>query len=257
MKHLQIIVLTSLLLLPAIVFTQVNIWSSPGVKTDADGRTQQSNLRHFPDPNRTSLNMSILFVSITGIEVVDGAELACFTPDGILAGAISISIEDTSWGLAAWGDETRTEEVVEGFVDGEAIHLLYWDPVHDWELEMSVEFIDGDSLIWHLNDFIVIEATLGIDNDEPKNPSQFDLIGVFPNPFNSFARIDFELPFRNRVSLNIYDLAGRKVMNLFEERLEVGRYSRLLDGKNLHSGLYFVMLESAGQRNIKRVVLIK
>ena len=215
-------------------------------------------LRHFPDVPWIPSNMSILFNDILGLEVVDGAELACFTPDGLIAG--SEVIEDgPPCGLTAMGDDSFTEDVIEGFHDGEDISLLYWDPVNDWELEMSVEFIEGgNELVFHANGFIVIEATLGVDEkDHATQPFDFSLDGVYPNPFNSTAQIEFSLQQRADVLMTVYDLAGRSVASLVDANLEAGKHFATLNGDFLQSGIYLVALESGNRREVKRALLIK
>ncbi len=213
------------------------------------------NLQHFPDVPRTDYSISILINSITGIEVVDGAEIACFTPDGVIGGATVI--EGLPCGMAAWRDDPNTLDVVEGFHDGEAIHLLYWDPVHDWELEMSVEILDGDELIFR-GDLIAINVMLGVDEKDPATqPLDFSLDGIYPNPFNSTTRIEFSLQRRTDLHLTVYDLAGRRVVSLVDATLETGKHFATLNGDLLQSGIYLVALESGNRRQVKRALLIK
>ncbi len=220
-------------------------------------RPPEANLRHFPDVPPTFDSMSILFNAITGLDVVDGAEMACFTPGGIIAGATVIE-GDPPYGMPAWPDDSFTADVVEGFLDGEAIHLLYWDPIHDWELEMSTEVIEGDGLIFHTNDYITIDVALGVDEDKPDpQPFDFRLDGVYPNPFNSTARIEFSLQRRTDVHLTVYDLAGRRVVSLVDATLEAGKHFATLNGDFLQSGIYMVALESGNRQQVKRALLIK
>ncbi len=216
------------------------------------------NLRHFPSVPWNPSNMQILFQNISGFEVVDGAELACFTPDGIIAGATVVEEGEPPCGLTAMGDDSFTEDVVEGFHNGEEIHLLYWDPVNDWELEMSVEFIDGNELIFHANDLIVIEATLSVDEKDPATqPLDFSLYGIYPNPFNSTARIEFSLQQHADVYLVVYDLAGRRVVSLVDANLKTGKHFATLNGDFLQSGIYLVALKSGNRREVMRALLIK
>jgi len=219
-------------------------------------RAASADLRHFPDVPPTYSSMSILFNAIAGMDVVDGAELACFTPGGVIGGATVIE-GDPPWGMAAWPDDEFTEDVVEGFHDGEAIRLLYWDPVNDWELEMSAEFLQGGGLVFHPNDFIVINVTLSLDDKDPAQPLEFSLIGVYPNPFNSTARIEYSLQRRADVHLTVYDLVGRKVAGLIDANLTAGRRFATLNGDLLQSGIYLVALESENRREVMKALLIK
>ena len=149
MNFLKSVLILSLVLLPFTVETG-RVIAKPIHHID----------NHWPDPTRTSTNMSIIVKNIYGMEVVEGSELACFTPDGHLGGRSILDPDSQNgWGLAAWGDDPASDEI-EGFLEGEEITLLYWDPVHHWELEMSVEFLEPGELVYHTNDIIVVEATL-------------------------------------------------------------------------------------------------
>ncbi|MCF7811481.1 T9SS type A sorting domain-containing protein [bacterium] len=228
-------------------------------KDSVKDRVQRDDLVHFPNPARSSLSMNILFKTFSGLDVVDGSEIACFTPDNILAGATALDPDDADmgWGLAVWGDEGMTDEV-EGFISGEEIRLLFWDPVHKWELDVSVEFRQGDELVYHTNDFIVVDATLDVKDDEPvTRPFEFGLNSVYPNPFNSTTVINFTLAETQIIDLGIYDLAGRKIKSLLKGEFNTGKHLTILNGTDLQSGIYLIVLESAETKAVERVVLIK
>jgi hypothetical protein len=83
-----------------------------------------------------------------------------------------------------------------------------------------------------------------------------------PNPFNPKTAIAFNLPQAADVSLEIYDVAGRRVTTLVDKRLEAGPYSYEWDGKNQHgervaSGVYFYRLSTADRELSKKMVLLK
>ncbi|NQT35151.1 T9SS type A sorting domain-containing protein [bacterium] len=213
---------------------------------------------HWPDPTRTSTNMLILVRDIYGMEVVEGSELACFTPDGHIGGRSVLDPDSQNgWGLAGWGDDPYTDEI-EGFLEGQEITLLYWDPVHHWELEMSVEFLEPGSMIYHTDAFIIIEVTLGVDESgSPASPIDFQLEEIYPNPFNSHCTVAFSLTRRADVVLSLCDVSGREVKRLFDGTLNVGRHRMVLDGANLVNGLYMVVLTGGRQREVERLVLLK
>ena len=218
----------------------------------------EDTLVHFPKPKDTGRNMSILFRSIEGLEIIDGAEMACFTPAGLLAGAMVIDADEEQWGLTAWGDDPFTENVIDGFRDGEEISFLYWDPLHNWELEMSLKIIEGNEIVYHTNGLILLSATLDVeDPGTTLHPFEFNLTGIYPNPFNSEARIEFTLPKPGDMVLDVYDLTGRLVVRLLEGSLGAGLHSAVLDGRGLQTGLYLVVLESGENRAVIRAVLIK
>jgi len=88
-------------------------------------------------------------------------------------------------------------------------------------------------------------------------PSKYSLSQNYPNPFNPVSVINFELPTSNYVSLNIYDINGRKVAGLVNEVKEAGYYSVQFDAKNLSSGMYFYKLTSGNFSAVKKMVVVK
>jgi plastocyanin len=95
-----------------------------------------------------------------------------------------------------------------------------------------------------------------------ERPSQFTLSQNYPNPFNQTTKIDFSLAKSGFVSLNIYDILGRKVRTLVSERLSSGYKSVLWDGKNdsgkeVASGIYFYCLKVGDFSDTKKLVLLK
>lgn len=98
----------------------------------------------------------------------------------------------------------------------------------------------------------VIVVDLGMDStivsvsqDSPVVPDAFRLGQNFPNPFNPSTRIEFSLPRESYVSLEIFDVLGRKVASLVNEVLPAGIRSVEWDGKESSSGVYFYRLAAA------------
>ncbi|MCK4307242.1 T9SS type A sorting domain-containing protein [candidate division WOR-3 bacterium] len=85
---------------------------------------------------------------------------------------------------------------------------------------------------------------------------------VFPNPFNKKAMINYQLPAKGRVSLKIYDLAGRLVKALVDKEVKTGKHTIKWDGKDLQgrkvsSGIYFCKMEAGDFKAIKKLVILK
>jgi hypothetical protein len=85
-------------------------------------------------------------------------------------------------------------------------------------------------------------------------------LNVYPNPVRSLATIAWELPITGRVSIKVYDAAGRVIRDLIGKEMEPGRYSVMWDGlaakgRRVADGVYFCKLVSpAGARQHKLVV---
>ena len=59
------------------------------------------------------------------------------------------------------------------------------------------------------------------------------------------------------VSLKVYDLLGKEIVTLVNEKLSPGKYKVVFDGSGLSSGVYFYMLTAGEFKDTKRMMLIK
>ncbi|MEP7146245.1 MAG: M14 family zinc carboxypeptidase, partial [bacterium] len=88
-------------------------------------------------------------------------------------------------------------------------------------------------------------------------PEKYSLSQNYPNPFNPTTNINYSLPASQNTLLRIYDLLGKEVMTLVNEKQNAGNYSVSFDGSNLSSGLYYYKLESGEFTDTKKMLLIK
>ncbi|HEY9167114.1 MAG TPA: T9SS type A sorting domain-containing protein [Candidatus Kryptonia bacterium] len=78
----------------------------------------------------------------------------------------------------------------------------------------------------------------------PRHPvSSFDLRQNYPNPFNPATTISYRLSAVSQVNLKVYDVLGRLVRSLVNERQSPGEHSAIFDARSLASGIYFFRLE--------------
>ncbi len=97
----------------------------------------------------------------------------------------------------------------------------------------------------------------GLGSEKDKLPEEYSISAVYPNPFNSAAKIDFETPQNSFISLSVYDLSGRLVERLVQGRYRAGRYNAVFDGSDLPSGLYVARLEADAVSVSRKVMLVK
>jgi arabinogalactan endo-1,4-beta-galactosidase len=102
-------------------------------------------------------------------------------------------------------------------------------------------------------------------------PEAYTVFQNYPNPFNPLTTIDFSvppaagrdlagggrLPIAGHVRLSIFDILGREVAVLMNEKKDAGRYSVQWDASARSSGIYFYTLEAGEYRETKRMALIK
>ena len=79
----------------------------------------------------------------------------------------------------------------------------------------------------------------------------------YPNPFNSVTVISFSIHRESKVELTIYDILGRELSVLVDERLPVGTHQVIFDAENKTSGTYIYALRTDDRISIKRMMLIK
>jgi hypothetical protein len=97
----------------------------------------------------------------------------------------------------------------------------------------------------------------GSSNISSELPLSYSLKQNYPNPFNPVTKINYTLPKSGFVTLKVYDMLGREVVNLINENKAAGNYSVDFNASNLTSGVYFYRLESNGFVDTKKMMLVK
>ena len=87
-------------------------------------------------------------------------------------------------------------------------------------------------------------------------------LNVYPNPLRSRATIAWALPVAGRVSIKVYDAAGRAVRDLVSENMDAGRHSvtwdgRAADGRRIANGVYFCQLATTVGSRQQKIVIAK
>ena len=85
----------------------------------------------------------------------------------------------------------------------------------------------------------------------------FQLYQNYPNPFNPITSIQFFLPNTEFVTLIIYDLTGKKVATLINEKMPMGNHNIKWDAANFPSGVYFYSIQTELYKSVKKMILLK
>jgi hypothetical protein len=104
---------------------------------------------------------------------------------------------------------------------------------------------------------IELVQTSGIVKVEENIPSKYSLGQNYPNPFNPMCNVQFTICNAGNVRLVVYDIMGREVQTLVNEKLSAGKYEVKFDGSMLTSGVYFYKMVSEGYSETKRMLMIK
>jgi hypothetical protein len=94
-------------------------------------------------------------------------------------------------------------------------------------------------------------------SDGSEFPEEVMLDQNYPNPFNPQTSIRFGLPAEDRVRIDIYDVLGRKVMTLTDQRYQAGFHSVQFNGQSMSSGVYFYRLITSDRVMNKKMTFIK
>ena len=101
------------------------------------------------------------------------------------------------------------------------------------------------------------ETSTNVNFSNINNAKSFLLHQNFPNPFNPQTKISYELNEDSKVSLKVFNILGKEVANLVDEKQKRGKHSINFEAENLPSGSYFYRL--LNNKNVKtgKMMLVK
>jgi hypothetical protein len=88
-------------------------------------------------------------------------------------------------------------------------------------------------------------------------PRVYRLVQNYPNPFNASTTIAYELPAASVVQLIAYDLLGREVSVLVNERRDAGTHEVRFDASGLSSGVYLYRLTTGSFVQSHKFLLLR
>ena len=93
-------------------------------------------------------------------------------------------------------------------------------------------------------------------SSEPSDevPSREIEVSNYPNPFRQRVTIGYRLPAPGHVRLTVYDVLGRELAVLVDERQSGGSHSAKLDASSWPSGVYLYRLEAGNRVATGRLV---
>jgi hypothetical protein len=88
-------------------------------------------------------------------------------------------------------------------------------------------------------------------------PTAFALRQNYPNPFNPATKIEYAVSARQWVSLKVYDVLGKEVATLIDERKPAGFYRVEFEARDLPSGVYFYKMTAGEFAAVRKLVLLR
>ena len=106
---------------------------------------------------------------------------------------------------------------------------------------------------------MTVEELLTLNKFENNLPTHYALRNPFPNPFNPITKIQFDLPEKGYIRLNIFDINGKLIKTLTNQEYKQGRFKISWNAKNdngqdVSSGMYFIRLVSENYSSTKKIL---
>ncbi len=126
----------------------------------------------------------------------------------------------------------------------------------------SIDFVNArsgwlvgwDGAIMHTSD----GGVTFFEGTAPRDiPRQLHLSQNYPNPFNPSTTIKYELPKSSEVRLSVYDMLGREVSVLVNDRMDAGVHEVRFDGSNLATGVYMSRLTAGSNVQSRKLLLLR
>ena len=123
--------------------------------------------------------------------------------------------------------------------------VLYW---------YKVEQIATDGT----NEFFGPISVVGVNSP----PSDFELFQNFPNPFNPETQIMYAVPEESHVSIDVFNVAGKRINTLVNTNMDSGYHTVVWDGTDtygtsLPGGLYLCRIQAGTYEKIIRMLFVK
>jgi hypothetical protein len=97
----------------------------------------------------------------------------------------------------------------------------------------------------------------GVADAQSLLPKEFALAQNYPNPFNPSTQITYAVPKAAKITLEIFDVLGRKVATLVDGVVTPGYYTANFNASSMSSGIYFYRLSSPGVTFTKKMLLLR
>ncbi|MBO6869429.1 MAG: T9SS type A sorting domain-containing protein, partial [Balneola sp.] len=129
-----------------------------------------------------------------------------------------------------------------------------------FDAEGTVAYVgvfSGGDTPYDLQKFTTSQVFTSNEDEVNEIPEGFKLGQNYPNPFNPTTNINYSIDQAGLVTLKVYDITGREVATLVNNRENAGDHTVTFDATNLASGVYIYTLQANGIRLTNRMTLIK
>lgn len=138
-----------------------------------------------------------------------------------------------------------------------------WAVLNSGLTNLSIRFlaIDNDDFLYAGPQNGVVHRSAGsttvVPNTDALLPARSSLHQNYPNPFNPSTQINYSISMTSFITLKIYDLLGREITTLLNERKQPGYYSISWNAQGYPSGIYLYRLQTEKYSETKKLILIR
>jgi len=160
-------------------------------------------------------------------------------------------------------------KVTVAWADLEALKLNADDALMTLRFKPTAKFEAGSTLQLNLGSYTefanaegkITDPSVAAFSVEVVKPTDFSLRQNYPNPFNPSTTIEYDLPSKSNVMIEIYNTVGEKVAQLMDQEQKAGSYKVEWHAANVSSGIYFyrIYAKSENQTFVKtqKMILLK
>jgi Secretion system C-terminal sorting domain len=101
------------------------------------------------------------------------------------------------------------------------------------------------------------DRTRGVKNLNSGIPAVYSLSQNYPNPFNPTTNIKYSITKESQVTLKVFDILGREVESLVNQKQAAGSYEVYFNASKLSSGIYIYRITAGDFVQSMKMILIK
>lgn len=162
-------------------------------------------------------------------------------------------VEDADWIVV-----TPTSGTIP-WMGEDTLHIWLYAPEDQKAVYEDTIVIENNSAspAIHIPVMLAVPPTGVEDEEGSKLPSSFALGPCYPNPFNVFTTIGYELPRASRVTLEVYNLVGQKVATLVNGYEQAGYKTVNWNAAEVTTGIYYYKLTAGEFVSVRKLTLLK
>jgi hypothetical protein len=176
----------------------------------------------------SSMNFVLRNLSKSNLKLNSGDEIGIFDGNTCVGNFVydGSNIIGTSAGMCDQASQ------INGFTPGDTIKFQIWKPAEQTLIKnITAIYLNNSSSVFTSQGTAIVELQAQLMTSVPTVQEGLELKN-YPNPFVDYTSFEFTLDKKTNISLEIYDLQGRKVIELTNKPYEPGSYTLTWDGKN-------------------------